>query len=167
MPCGTPLRLLPKDHLSYKGRKGKLFLQIIKHPHFRLPFGQDPLIPNWVATLALNQKSSTVRFDAAIEMLGFFKLAPDGNHYHLLTRGSQQFFSATIFLGPEDHPHVRPMIEWARFHFFDQMKLWFDAKHHHSPGPGRAPGNAISLSESFYQQIDAHRIPVERHVVAA
>ena len=34
-------------------------------------------------------------------------------------------------------------------------------------GPGPANGNVITLSESFYREIDAHRIPVERHVVAA
>ena len=63
--CGVPLRPLPKDQLAYKCRNGKFFLQIIGHPDFALPFGQDCLIPIWVATLALRQKSRTVQIGRA------------------------------------------------------------------------------------------------------
>lgn len=165
--CGIPLRRPARDQLTYSRHSGKFFLRIIGHPDYGLPFGQDRLIPIWVATLALRQKSRTVMFETAAEMLEFFRLAPDGYHYHRLIQGFKRVFSATIFFGTEDHPDGRAMIDWARFHFFDQMKLWFDAKRPLCANPGRANGNVITLSESFYQEIDAHRIPVERHVVAA
>ena len=134
------------------------------HYETPVPFGQDRLIPIWVATLALRQKSRTVKFETASEMLDFFKLAPDGYHYHRLIQGFKRIFSATIFFGTEEHPDRRSMIDRARFHFFDQMKLWFNPKQPQEPAGTR--GNVIKLSESFYQEIDAHRIPVERHVVA-
>ena len=56
------------------------------------------------------------------------------------------------------------MIDWARFHHFDQMILLFNTKQLQEPVGTH--GNVVTLSESFYQEIDAHRIPVERHVVA-
>ncbi len=59
------------------------------------------------------------------------------------------------------------MIDWSRFHFFDRMKLWFNGSDHSVTGPDEEDGNAITLSESFYREIDQHRIPVERHVVGA
>jgi len=55
----------------------------------------------------------------------------------------------------------------ARFHFFDLMRLWFN---HHEPEPSASDDsseNVISLSEAFYREIDQHRIPVEREVIAA
>src|ERR1022692_799551 len=66
--CGLPLRPLPKDQLVYKRRNGNFFLQIVAHPDSGLPFGQDRLIPIWVATLALRQKSRTVHFDSAAQI---------------------------------------------------------------------------------------------------
>jgi hypothetical protein len=48
------------------------------HPEFGLPFGQDRLIPIWVATLAVQQKSRIVRFESAAQMLDFFHLSKDG-----------------------------------------------------------------------------------------
>jgi len=49
-------------------------------PTVRSPFGQDRLIPIWVAVLALRQKSREVRFDSAAQMLDFFRLPKDGFH---------------------------------------------------------------------------------------
>jgi hypothetical protein len=105
--------------------------------------------------------------EAASETLEFFKLAPDSYHYRRVAQGFKRVFSATILSGTKDHPDGRAMIDWARFQFFDQINLWFNTKHPLSAGPGCAQGNVITLSESFYQEIDAHRVPVKRHVVAA
>lgn len=76
-----------------------------------LPFGQDRLIPIWIATLALWQKSRELQFDSAAQMLDFFHLPKDGPHYRRLV-------------------------------------------------------NVITVSEAFYHEIDAHRIPFEREVAA-
>jgi hypothetical protein len=59
------------------------------------------------------------------------------------------------------------MIDRSRFHFFDRMKLWFNTPVQDVHSPAENDGNLVRLSESFYQQIDEHRIPVERHVVTA
>jgi hypothetical protein len=125
------------------------------------------LIPIWFATLVLKQKDRAVMLKAASDTLEFFKLAPDSYHYRRLTQGFKRVFPATILFGTEDHPDGRAMIDWAKFHFFGPLKLWLDAKRSSSASPGRAPGNVSTLSESFYQQVDARHIPVEPQVVAA
>jgi len=79
--CGLPLRPLPKGQLLYKRRNGKFFLQMVAHPDFGLPFGQHRLIPIWIAPLALRQKSRTVHFESAAQMLEFFRLPKDGRYY--------------------------------------------------------------------------------------
>ena len=132
-----------------------------------VPFGQDRLIPIWVATLALRQKSRDIHFHSAAQMLDFFRLPKDGRYYRRLVKGFQRIFASTIFFGTEDHPSGTRLIDWARFHFFDQIQLWFTDR---DESPSLADGelcNVVTLSEAFYSEIDQHRVPIEREVVIA
>ena len=165
--CGLPLRRPSPDQLSYTRRNGKFFLQIVAHPQFGLPFGQDRLIPIWVATLALRQKSREVRFDAAAQMLDFFRLPKDGFHYCRLVQAFKRIFGATIFFGTEEQSDANMLIDWARFHFFDSMKLWYARGDRCSVNNFESDRNVITLSEAFYNEINQHRIPVEREVVSS
>src|SRR5215831_2377227 len=151
--------------LNYKKVKYPQTLLLKVHYETSVPFGQDRLIPIWVATLAVQQKSRIVRFDSAAQMLDFFRLAKDGRHYRRIVQGFQRVFAATIFFGTDDQPGGNPIADWARFHFFDRIRLWFHDNYQPTPADDTAE-NAITLSEAFYEEIDAHRIPVEREVVA-
>jgi hypothetical protein len=158
--CGLPLRPLPQDQLVYKRRNGTFFLHIVGHPDFGLPFGQDRLVPIWAATLALRQKNRTVHFDSAAEMLDLSRLPKDGRYYRRVAQSVQRIFASTIFFGTQDQPEGVRMIDWARFHLFDQLHLWFteDGGYH---------SNTITLSEAFYGETDQHRVPKERQIVIA
>ena len=167
MLCGIPLRPLPKDQLVYKRRNGKFFLHIVGHPDFGLPFGQDRLIPIWVATLALRQKSQTIHFKSAAQILDFFRFPKDGRYCRRIVQGFQRIFAATIFFGTEDQPTRNHLIDWARFHFFDQIHLWFTEGKGGGSDSARHDRNTITLSKAFYSEIDQHRLPIEREVVIA
>jgi hypothetical protein len=142
-------------------------LEILGHPQFGLPYGQDRLLPIWIATLALQQKSRVIRFEKAAQILEFFKLPKDGPHYKRVVQGFQRLFAATIFFGTDEQQDHKSVIDCARFHFFDELSLWFNAHEQTPEGPHALPENVVTLSEAFYAEIDAHRIPVEREVVAA
>jgi Plasmid encoded RepA protein len=165
--CGIPLCPLTKDQLAYKRRNGKFFLQIIGHPDFGLPFGQDRLIPIWVATLALRQKSRTVDFHSAAQILDFFRLPKDGRYYRRIAQGFQRIFAATIFFGTEDQPAGNHLIDWARFHIFNHLHLWFTEGKRCGSDSACHDRNTITLSEAFHSEIDQHRLPIEREVVIA
>ena len=162
--CGIPLRRPAKNQLIHIRHNGRFFLEIAGHPTYGLPFGQDRLIPIWVATLAVQQKSRTVRFHSAAQMLDFFHLAKDGRHYRRIVQAFQRVFAATIFFGTDDQPDRHHVADSARFRFFDKLHLWFHDQPMHAH---EGAENTIILSEAFYIGIDAHRIPVEREVVAA
>jgi hypothetical protein len=54
-----------------------------------------------------------------------------------------------------------------RIHFFGRLRLWF-----HESGSEPIPGvavaeNTFTLRKVFYKEIDQHRIPVDREVIAA
>jgi hypothetical protein len=131
--CGFPLRRAPKEQLLHTRRNGKFFLEITAHPSFGLPFGQDRLIPIWVATLAVQQKSRVVRFESAAQMLDFFRLSKDGRHYRRIVQGFQRIFAATIFFGTDNQLGGRRVADWARFHFFDRIHLWFHDRDEPTP----------------------------------
>ena len=86
--------------------------------------------------------------------------------YRRLSQGFQRIFAASIFFGTDEEQKGGKVFDWARFHCFDHMRLWFDrAEFQNSPDPDRSE-NVITLSEGFYEEINQHAIPVERQVVA-
>ncbi|HEV2498105.1 MAG TPA: replication protein RepA [Terriglobia bacterium] len=165
--CGLPLRQPPKNQLIYTRRNGNLRLEITAHPRFGLPYGQDRLIPIWLATLAPHQKSRTLHFDSPSQLLDYFRLRKDGSQYRRMKGAFQRLFAATIFFGSEDQPKKRLIVDWTRFHFLDEMQLWFNRQDQMQPPAQETPCNVVVLSDAFYRELVGHPIPVERDVVAA
>jgi len=137
------------------------------HYETSVPFGQDRLIPIWVATLALRQKSRTVHFESAAQILEFFRFPKDGRYYRRMVQGFQRLFASASFFGTEEQPAGGRLIDWARFHFFDRIHLWFTEHDKCSLSSAHDFSNTITLSEAFYNEIDQHRVPMEREVVIA
>jgi Plasmid encoded RepA protein len=165
--CGLPLRRPPKGTYKHTRQNGKFFLQVHAHLDFGLPFGQDRLIPIWIATLAIRQKSRTVRFAAAADILREFGLPNNGKTYRRLIEGFQRVFTSTIFFGTEDQLEKAAVWNWSRFHFFDNMEVWFSKQTDQPTFPGEPFENVIVLSEQFWNEINSHPIPVDLDVVKA
>jgi Plasmid encoded RepA protein len=165
--CGLPLRRPPADQLVYTRRNGSFVLEITAHPRFGLPYGQDRLVPIWMATLALKQRIRTVHFMSPTQLLDYFHLPKDGAQYRRVRAALQRIFAATIFFGTEQETKKQTVVESARFHFMDSMRLWFSRSEEPESAGNDASDNTITLSEAFHQEISAHPIPVEREVIAA
>jgi len=165
--CGLPIRRPPRPMLEYTRQNGKFFLNIAGHPRFGLPFGQDRLIPIWVATLALRQGDRTIRFDTASQILETFDLPRDGKTYRRLVEGFKRVFAATIFFGTEEQRDKAVFVDWGRFHFFDRMQVWFTREVQQPALPGEEFQNVVVLSEQFWKEIQQHPIPVDLNVVRA
>ena len=136
------------------------------HYETPVPFGQDRLIPVWVATLAVLQRSRVVRFRSPSQMLDYFDLPKNGYHYYRIVQGFQRIFGATIFFGTEEQRQKSAILDAARFHFFDRMHIWYNREGTGNPN-GDESNNTIALSEAFHNEIERHKIPIERRVVAA
>jgi hypothetical protein len=59
--CGLPIRRPSPGTLVHERRNGTFFLQVCAHPHFGLPYGQDRLVPIWVATQAVRSRKGSAR----------------------------------------------------------------------------------------------------------
>jgi hypothetical protein len=67
---------------------------------FGLPFGQDRLVPIFLATLAVRQQSQIIRFQSAAQILDTFGMAKGCKEYRRLVLAFERIFGATIFSAP-------------------------------------------------------------------
>lgn len=82
--CGLPVKRPPVGTLLHERRNGQFVLQLIGHPEYELPWGQDRLVPLFLATLAIRKQSQTIPFASAAEMLDIFGLQEGGAQYRRL-----------------------------------------------------------------------------------
>ena len=66
------------DSCRQRSQIGNPGLNVVGHSRYGLPYGQDRLIPIWVATLAVLHQSRTIHFNSAAEVLRTFDLPLDG-----------------------------------------------------------------------------------------
>lgn len=115
--CGLLVRRLPKHQLLYERRNGRFVLQVTGRPEFGVPFGQDRLVPIFLATLAVQQQSQTIRFRTAAEMLQTFGMQTGGKQCRRLAAAFERIFGATIFFGTDSLAGQAKVVQRSRFNF--------------------------------------------------
>lgn len=162
--CGLPVRKLPAGQLLYERRNGQFLLQVTGHPNFGVPFGQDRIVPIFPATLAVQQKSQSIRFHSAAEMLETFGMHKGGKEYRRLVAAFERIFGATIFFGTDSMTAKAKVVQRSRFNFLREARIWYDRR----PDQrviGEKFENVIVLSDEFYDEILAHPIPTDLDAV--
>lgn len=162
--CGLPMRRPPRGQFLFERRNGKFKLQLLGHPDFGLPFGQDRLILIFLATLAVRQQSQTLRFRSGAEMLEMFGMQKGGKEYRRLVTGIERIFGSTIFFGSERTAEGAKLFSRARFHFVRETHIWFD-RNSLQTHPAVNRENVIVLSDEFFQEIIEHPIPTDLEAV--
>ena len=157
--CGLPIRRLPAGQMLFERRNGHFTLQITGHPQFGLPFGQNRLVPIFLATLAVRQQSQVVRFESAAELLDTFGLAKGGKEY----RRVRADLRSGDFFGTDTGRASAKVVHRARFNFLLEARIWYDRD------PAQAPlsqefANVFVLSDEFYRAISAHPIPADEAI---
>jgi hypothetical protein len=159
--CGLPVRRLPKDQLLYERRNGNFVLQVTGHPEFGVPFGQDRLVPIFLATLAVRQKSQVISFQSAAEMLDSFGMHKGGKEYRRLVAAFERIFGATIFFGTDTLTGPAKVVQRSRFNFMSEAKIWYSR----TPDKSTEFKNVIVLSDDFYNEVLAHPVPNDLEAV--
>ena len=164
--CGLPVKRPPTGCLLYERRNRRFVLQVTGHPSYGLPWSQDRLVPIFLATMAIRQKSARITFDSAAEMLDTFGIRQGGSQYRRLAASFQRIFGATIFFGPDTQRGRAVVVHCARlrFNFITEARIWYyysrDPEQKSLPDDFR---NLIVLSDEFYQEISSHPIPTDLH----
>jgi hypothetical protein len=134
--CGLPVRMPAPGCLLHERRNGQFVLQVTGHPSYGLPWGQDRLVPIFLATLAIRQQSPRITFDSAAEMLDTFGMQQGGSQYRRLVAAFQRIFGATIFFGTDTQRERAAVVHRARFNFMSEARIWY-ARH---PAQDTLPG---------------------------
>ena len=146
--------------LLHERRNGQFVLQVTGHPSYGLPWGQDRLIPIFLATLAIRQQSARITFGSAAEMLDTFGMQQGGSQYRRLVGSFQRIFGATIVFGTNTQREHAAVFHRARFNFMTEARIWYSR----DPEANLLPGdcqNTIILSDEFHREILNHPIPTD------
>jgi Plasmid encoded RepA protein len=162
--CGLPVRKPPAGQLLFERRNGAFLLQITGHPEFGLPYGQDRLVPIYLATLAVQQKSQTVRFRSGSEMLDTFGMTKGGKEYRRLVQAFERIFGATIFFGSDRINGKAKVVQRSRFNFLREARIWYN-RNQDQRALSEDFENTIVLSDDFYHEITSHPIPTDLEAV--
>ncbi|MGI8961419.1 MAG: replication protein RepA, partial [Bryobacteraceae bacterium] len=123
--CGLPIKRPPKGVLLHERRNGQFLLQVTGHPTYGVPWGQDRLVPIFLATLAVRQQKQTITFRSAAEMLDVFGMQQGGSQYRRLIAAFQRVFGATIFFGTDTQSGIATVMHHARFNFMREARMWY------------------------------------------
>jgi hypothetical protein len=163
--CGIPLRRIKESF--YVRRSGPYVIELISSPQLGVPYGQDRLIPIFLATffMALGcPEDNTVRFLYARDVLRLFGLPEDGPHYRMLREGFKRWQKTLISLEQKIvTPKGRTKERQESLTLMPKSLLWYqddDADRDDLP-------NEVTLSERWADEIRKHPIPVDLQTVQA
>lgn len=164
--CGLPIKRPAKGVLMHERRNGQFLLQVTGHPSYGVPWGQDRLVPIFLATLAMRQQKQTITFRSAAEMLDVFGMQQGGSQYRRLIAAFQRVFGATIFFGTDTQRERATVMHQARFNFMREARIWYSRDPNQEILPGGFE-NEIVLSDEFFREITAHSIPTDLEAAKA
>ncbi len=164
--CGLPVKRPATGVLLHERRNGHFLLQVTGHPSYGVPWGQDRLVPIFLATLAVRQQKQAITFRSAAEMLDVFGLQQGGSQYRRLIASFQRVFGATIFFGTDTQREKAAVMHHARFNFMREARIWYSRDPNQTMLPGGFE-NEIVLSDEFFREVTAHSIPADLEAAKA
>jgi hypothetical protein len=164
--CGLPIKRPAKGVLMHERRNGQFLLQVTGHPQYGVPWGQDRLVPIFLATLAMRQQKQTITFHSAAEMLDVFGMQQGGSQYRRLFAAFQRVFGATIFFGTDTQREKATVTHHARFTFMREARIWYSRDLNQATLPGGFE-NQIVLSDEFFREVTTHAIPTDLEAAKA
>lgn len=161
--CGIPLRRLKESY--YTRQNGPYRVEIISHPKLGVPYGQDRLIPIFLATLfsALGcPEDNKIRFLYARDILRLFGLPENGQHYKRLKEGFWRWNRTMVSLESRFvTKRGKEGCKREKFILIPQGHLW-----HQEKEADELP-NEISLDARWADEIRKHPIPIDLQTVKA
>lgn len=164
--CGLPIKRPAAGSLVHERRNGHFVLLVTGHPNYGLPWGQDRLVPLFLATLATRQQTPRITFPSGAEMLETFGMQQGESQYRRLIGAFQRTFGATIFFGTDTHRTITPVVHEARFNFMSEARIWYSKDPEQQNLPGDCQ-NLIVLTGEFYREVLEHPIPTDLEAAKA
>jgi replication initiator protein len=166
--CGLPYRR-PRA-LKYERRNGAFVLKITGDPDFGVPYGQDRLIPIWLATafqLLGRPQDNRIRFRSASDVVRAFlpegaRRREIGGHDIQRLRGRlERVFGATYF--GRDESEGRRAFLGESYRLIRRVSLWFE--HGNVQNLQWAWQNQIELTPEFADDLRQSSVPIDLETI--
>ena len=154
--CSLP-RTNPGNRLQYKRRNGPFTLGMIAGLNNKLPFGTNPrLILAWVCTEAVRTGSREIVLGRSLSefMRKLGISSTDGRGQARLRNQMKRLFGCSVTLIYED-----AQIDVTASSFIaDHSVFWWNER---KPGESSVWNSKVRLSESFFNEIVSHPVPLD------
>ena len=102
-----------------------IYSNIRKFVFFLLSSNVAEIMIIFLATLAVQQKSRTIRFRTAADMLESFGMHTGGKEYRRLVAAFERIFGATIYFGTDSFSGTAKVVQRSRFNFMSEAQIWY------------------------------------------
>ncbi|OJH33937.1 replication protein RepA [Cystobacter ferrugineus] len=167
---GLPYKRFPGT--EYERRNGGMRYRITSVPEYGVPFGQDRLLPIWLASayaVCGQPESGVIQFRSVRDILLAFGLPTGGSKHLALKESLLRLTHATLFVYDERQRDGKGSGEryvLRRYNLIDAVDLWFD-KQGKQPNQYSLWQNFITLSRSFAESLRQKVMPLDLNTVRA
>ncbi len=150
---------------EFERRNGAYTLHLLAPAKVGLPYGTVPrLLLAWLTTEAVRTQNRELYLgDSLSKFMHELDMVPTGGRWGSITRLKDQtarLFASTVSATYADkQSHTE-----AGFRLADRSTLWWDAK---APEQAGLWESSVKLSETFYNEVIAHPIPVDMRAIKA
>ena len=151
-----------EHYVLWTRRAGNIKVEILGHPDYGVPHGQDTLIVLYLAYEARRQGSRKIKVNFYRDFMRMFEMnANSGWKYRLVVQSLQRIRNAKYSWEVEGEPGRE---RGLHFLYIDEYDLYCDPKR-----PDQKPlfDQYILLSERFWHEITTHRIPSNLKAIIA
>jgi hypothetical protein len=150
---------------EFERKNGAYTLHLLAPAKIGLPYGTVPrLLLAWLTTEAVRTQSRELFLgDSLSHFMAELDMMPTGGRWGSITRLKEQttrLFASTVSATYKDKQRQTE----AGFRLADTSTLWWDAK---TPEQAGLWESSVKLSETFYNEIIAHPIPVDMRAIRA
>ena len=168
--CGLPYK--PTKAKEFVRQNGNLRLKVWGDPTLGIPFGQDRLIPIWLASAfqaAGSPAHNRIYFRSASDILRAFEIPIDGHERQLLRERLQRVFSATYQIELKEKQKDGSIVWNAqRYQLITRVCLWFNNDEKENQYTlENAWRNYIDLDPYFAQDLRKRSLPIDMNTVIA
>ena len=167
--CGLPYRKSEDRQVVKKARLGNgqwltvVYTALGEHP---IPFGKDRAILSWITTVASRTGNPLVQFDTAMEFMRAFGMSDAGSNYKMIRASIDRLKSFSCYVtmndGDVEASSQEAVIKRALIPSRD------DGTHERGGGvrlPLMQEGFFVELDPSFFQEVQAHGVPIPLDVM--
>ena len=168
--CGLPYK--PTKAKEFVRQNGNLRLKVWGDPTLGIPFGQDRLIPIWLASAfqAAGQPAhNRIYFRSASDLLRAFEIPINGHEMQLLRERLMRVFSATYQVELKEKQQDGSIIWNAqRYQLITRVCLWFNNNEKENQYTlESAWRNYIDLDPYFAQDLRKRSLPIDLDTIIA